>query len=440
MAALCGGAIGVTGRPTSPRCTQPGRYFVAIDGLTPPVVTAPFLIDANVFDGQVRSNLINYLNSVRSTGVFDRADRSCKVFGSDERVDVHGGWYDASGDTSKYLSHLSYANYMNPQQTPQVVWNLIDGRSRLNETDLWMDDRLVDEALHGADFLVRMQNPAGFFYITVFDRWSKDVEERMLCSFTTQEGHRFDTYQAGYRQGGGSTIAALARASSLPRDGDFTRADYLDAAKRGFAHLEEHNTSTSTTASRTSSTTIARCWPPSSSLRRPTKTNTASLRTPAPRACWLDSTTTVGFGPTTRRPAATFMRPRRVCPSSRCSATSRSWLAALPKSPELRSPELEAARIGVRRGLRHEVDITVGAGDNPFHCPRQYVVVPGKAGQVRYFIPHENDSGYWWQGENARLGSLACAAEWGARISRTTRGWRLTCGATPRGRSIGSSA
>jgi len=26
------------------------------------------------------------------------------------RVDVHGGWYDASGDRSKYLSHLSYAN------------------------------------------------------------------------------------------------------------------------------------------------------------------------------------------------------------------------------------------------------------------------------------------------------------------------------------------
>ena len=37
---------------------------------------------------------------------------------SGKRADLHGGWYDASGDVSKYLSHLSYANYMNPQQTP----------------------------------------------------------------------------------------------------------------------------------------------------------------------------------------------------------------------------------------------------------------------------------------------------------------------------------
>ena len=41
-------------------------------------------------------------------------------------MDVHGGWYDASGDVSKYLSHLSYANYLNPQQTPLAVWGLLE--------------------------------------------------------------------------------------------------------------------------------------------------------------------------------------------------------------------------------------------------------------------------------------------------------------------------
>jgi hypothetical protein len=29
---------------------------------------------------------------------------------------------------------------------------------------------------------------------------------------------------------------------------------------------------------------------------------------------------------------------------------------------------------------------------------------------VQFFIPHDNESGYWWQGENARLASLASAA------------------------------
>jgi hypothetical protein len=51
-------------------------------------------------------------------------DKSMPVYKSDKKLDVHGGWYDASGDVSKYLSHLSYANYLNPQQIPLTVWAL----------------------------------------------------------------------------------------------------------------------------------------------------------------------------------------------------------------------------------------------------------------------------------------------------------------------------
>jgi hypothetical protein len=39
------------------------------------------------------------------------------------------------------------------------------------------------------------------------------------------------------------------------------------------------------------------------------------------------------------------------------------------------------------------------------------VKVPGAAGRVQWFYPHDNPSGYWWQGENARLASLAAAAQ-----------------------------
>jgi hypothetical protein len=385
--------------------TTPGRYFVAIDGATPPVATQTFVIAANVLDGQVVSDLVNYLKAVRCTGVFDVADRSCPVFGSTERVDVHGGWYDASGDTSKYLSHLSYANFLNPQQTPQVVWNLIEGRVRLNETDLWMDDRLVDEALHGADFLVRMQSPEGYFYLTVFDKWTKDVDERMVCSFTTQDGHRFDSYQAGYRQGGGSTIAALARASTLPRDGDFVRTTYLAAAENGFAHLEKHN---------------------AEYLDDGTE-NIIDDYCALLAAVELFAAT----GDEIYRDAADLRLGRlvdRQHPDGwfwADDAKTRSYVhaadAGMPYAVLLRYIEvfaasdptlLAAARQAVRRGLQHELDVT--ARDNPFGYPRQYVLVPGKPGRVQYFMAHENDSGYWWQGENARLGSLACAARWGA--------------------------
>ena len=35
-------------------------------------------------------------------------------------------------------------------------------------------------ALFGADFLVRMQDAAGYFYMTVFDKWSKDIDRKSV--------------------------------------------------------------------------------------------------------------------------------------------------------------------------------------------------------------------------------------------------------------------
>ena len=32
---------------------------------------------------------------------------------------------------------------------------------------------------------------------------------------------------------------------------------------------------------------------------------------------------------------------------------------------------------------------------------------PASEPRVQWFFPHDNESGYWWQGENARLASLA---------------------------------
>jgi Glycosyl hydrolase family 9/Cellulase N-terminal ig-like domain len=387
----------------------PGRYFVAIDGAMPPVATQTFVIAANVLDGQVVSDLVNYLKAVRCTGVFDVADRSCPVFGSTERVDVHGGWYDASGDTSKYLSHLSYANFLNPQQTPQVVWNLIEGRARLNETDLWMDDRLVDEALHGADFLVRMQSPEGYFYITVFDQWTKDVNERMVCSFTTQDGHRFDSYQAGYRQGGGSTIAALARASTLPRDGDFVRATYLAAAENGFAHLEKHNAEYLDDGTENIIDDYCALL---AAVELFAATGDEIYRDAADGRLGrlIDRQHADGW----------FWADDAKTRSYAHAAEAGMLYAVLLRYIEVFAASdaalLAAARQAVRRGLQHELDITGRAADNPFGYPRQYVLVPGKPGRVQYFMAHENESGYWWQGENARLGSLACAARWGSHV------------------------
>ncbi|SUX31989.1 Uncharacterised protein [Chromobacterium violaceum] len=195
---------------------QPGCYQLWLEGSAPPLVSAPFEVADSLYGPALLSDLLFYFKSQRCSGLYDLADRSAPEEGGGARRDAHGGWFDASGDCSKYLSHLSYANYLNPQQTPLLVWSLIQTRQALPPQGKWFDERLVDEALHGADFLLRMQHESGFFYQTLFDGWSKDEKRRSLCAYSTQQGLRSRAFQAGWRQGGGMAVAALAAASKLP--------------------------------------------------------------------------------------------------------------------------------------------------------------------------------------------------------------------------------
>ncbi|MGD8114729.1 MAG: glycoside hydrolase family 9 protein, partial [Sphaerochaetaceae bacterium] len=53
---------------------------------------------------------------------------------------------------------------------------------------------------------------------------------------------------------------------------------------------------------------------------------------------------------------------------------------------------------------------------NPFTLSRQRVKPVGQPSCDSFFIPHENETGYWWQGENARLASEAAASLAMARL------------------------
>ena len=56
----------------------------------------------------------------------DKADSHLKFEGTKPgTVDAHGGWWDATGDYGKHLSHLSFSTYFNPQQIPLVVYSLL---------------------------------------------------------------------------------------------------------------------------------------------------------------------------------------------------------------------------------------------------------------------------------------------------------------------------
>jgi len=380
--------------------TVPGCYAVMLDGTWPPVQSQPFEIAEGLFGSQMLSDIVHYFKSQRCTGLFDAADRHAPLLDTRAPRDVHGGWYDASGDCSKYLSHLSYANFMNPQQTPLVTWTLLAGRDRVPPQSKWLDERIVDEALHGADFLVRMQSPEGFFYTTVFDKWSKDEHQREICSYATQKGIKSADYQAGFRQGGGLAIAALARASGAHRDGEFTREQTLSAAIRGFELLEARNAEFLDDHAENLIDDYCALLAASELF----------LRTGAAR--WRDAGAARARALIDQQDASGFW----WCDRARTRSFFHASDAGLPHLALMRFLECEPEaglavqiRAALLRGLRFELAITQ-SGSNPLGYPRQYVAMPGREATTQFFVPHANESGYWWQGENARLGSLASAA------------------------------
>ncbi|EGQ7874528.1 MULTISPECIES: glycoside hydrolase family 9 protein [Vibrio] len=383
--------------------TDSGDYFLQVEDSR----SSSFTVGEHILLNQTLSDVIHYFKSQRCGGVFDQQDRQVPVLNANQTVDVHGGWYDASGDVSKYLSHLSYANYLNPQQTPMVVWNILKGLSLLEGSEdiaAFTRTRLIEEALFGADFLVRMQNEKGFFYMTVFDKWSKDTAQREICAYETQLGHKFDDYQAGFRQGGGVAIAALAAASRLGVHGEYDQQKYRNAAENGYWHLKEHNTQYLNDGEENIIDEYCALLA-SVELFKATK----ETRYLEESRLWA------------QRLVARQMSDEQIQHFwSANQDGSRPYFhaaeAGLPVialceylAIEDDSVQTESVKCIVNRACEFEIKIS-NKVTNPFGYPRQYVKGVNESKRDAFFVAHNNESGYWWQGENARLGSLATMA------------------------------
>lgn len=388
---------------------QPGRYMIQLTTGESVLVTDSFLIKDELLLDKTVSDVLSYFKIMRSSGRYDRADRDIHFYGRREgSKDLHGGWYDASGDTSKYLSHLSYTNFMNPQQTPLVIWNLLDSLETLKRKEKpegsYLEERIIEEALYGSDFLIRMQDEEGYFYVTLFDQWSKKSEIRMVSAFSGQDGKRSDNYQAGYRQGGGMALAALARSSRLEMSGDFFSADYLEAAEKGFNHLEVHNPEylddgreniiddyCSLLAACELYLATGKILYKEAADRR-VRNLLSRLSSDENYSNWwcADSKERIPFfhASDAGMPIVSLLRYLEVFPGT-----------------VFKEEVVEAVYIS----LTFELSITSDTV-NPFGYARQYVKPLNKKTRASFFIPHENWSGYWWQGENARIASLAAAA------------------------------
>ncbi|MEO7214769.1 glycoside hydrolase family 9 protein [Mucilaginibacter sp.] len=383
-----------------------GKYWLRIKygGLV--YTSYLFEIGENMVAKRTLSAIIHYYNKQRANTPGElAADAKMQLFGSDQKVDLRGGWCDASGDVSKYFSHLAYANYFSPQQTPLVTWSMVGASEAipglLNKWNL--KDSLDNEAIYGADYMMRALSKDDYFYMIVFSYFNKDPSARRVVgllanSVTTNQ------YQCAFREGGGMAIAALARISQWKKNGEFTSTQYLDGAKRAFAHLLINNTKYDDDGKENiiddycALMAATELW---------MATGEDQYRDEArKRAKNLNGRmTTAGYFISNDAD-----RPYFHASDAGLPVVALSRCLDKEKDEAYRAPALKT----IKQALDYNVAVT-NKISNPFGYARQSFLFKGKV-KDGFFIPHENETGWWWQGENARLGSLATAAVVGGRL------------------------
>ena len=401
-----------------------GKYRIDCATSAGNVQSFPFAVQDDLVERGTVSDVLYYFKDERSSGQMDKADRHLRFEGAKKgTVDAHGGWWDATGDYGKHLSHLSFSTYFNPQQIPLVVYSLLKSYEQASRRGLEgftrYKPRMLDEAMFGADYLVRVKVSGGSFYRSVSNGGVDQVpEKRMIAGEMKRFGIESKPgqgapemvenansdleYEVSYRSGGGIAIAALAMASTYPVSGEFRGADYLKAAEDAFDFLEKNNLK----------------------LTNDGKENIVD------DYCALAAATELYRATHAEKYKQAADRRARSLMARQISAGryKNYWRADDGERPffhasdggfplvsllyyaQIADPATkEQVLVTVRKSLEFEFGITAEV-NNPFGYSREYVQDKTGARHTSFFFPHNSDAAPWWQGENARLASMATAA------------------------------
>ncbi|MCW3062556.1 MAG: hypothetical protein JWQ02_4377, partial [Capsulimonas sp.] len=147
------------------------------------VTSDAFTVGENALARATIPSIVHYYFRQRATSAEEwAADSAVQVNDGSKTVNMRGGWTDASGDISKYFSHLAYANFLSPQQSPMVAWELADSFERIPAllTAEGVKEEMQAEALWGADYLYRAMAPEGYFHMVVFSVVCKNANDRRI--------------------------------------------------------------------------------------------------------------------------------------------------------------------------------------------------------------------------------------------------------------------
>lgn len=418
-----------------------GKYTLQVSENGQSQNSGEFTVEENALAKNTLATVLNYFYEDRADDpTVEGWDKSMSIYKSDKKVDVHGGWYDASGDVSKYFSHLSYANYLNPQQIPLTVWSLAFASERIPNLlgSTATKAKTADEAAYGADFLVRMLAEEGYFYMTVFDNWGSPFGKREICAFSGKDGDKSADYQTAFREGGGMAIAALASAARLNLKGDFTSEQYLAAAEKAYKHLSEkqgigkscaycddgkENIIDDYTALLAATELYAATKMQSYLEDAYDRAEHLSSRVSKDGYFWSDDAKTRPFWHASDAglPLVALARYSEVVGAIGEDAGIEVhgrpfpyWVCLTMIGGGCVNESIDNVRNAIRSHFDWLVKIT-NKVDNPFGYARQTYKTNG-AIKDGFFIPHDNESNYWWQGEDARLASLSAAIMYANRI------------------------
>lgn len=408
---------------------EDGSYRIEVTSPKGTVSSYPFVIGKNVLEGATLSDVVYYFKGQRSSGLLDKADHHLALAGTTkDTIDAHGGWYDATGDYGKHLSHLSFSSFFNPQQIGLTDWSLFKTYESLHSkpgTDFrQINRRVLDEAMYGADYLVRMQVKNGSFYRSVAapgagklpqdrvvqaEEGSYRIKQSSDQAFSKNTSSKnIKSYEVSYRSGGGMAIAALAMASAYPVSGDFSQADYLKAAENAFSFLEKENPQLDYDGKENILDDYC-ALNAATELYKVTKKEIYK-NAAEKRANQLMDRLISGMNYTNYWRADNKDRP-----FFHPSDAGMPLVSLLYYYPEASATTQAKIKTAVHSSMTFELAITKEV-NNPFGYSRQLVQDTLGNRHSSFFFPHGSDASPWWQGENARLASMATAAKMAANL------------------------
>ena len=394
------------------------------------IISYPFTIGKNILEQYTLSDIVYYFKGQRCSGLFDQADHHLLLSGkTTDTIDAHGGWYDATGDYGKHLSHLSFSSYFNPQQIPLTAWSLLKTYDLLDKkpgNDFRQYKRhVLDEAIFGVDYLVRMQAKDGSFYRSVGapgpgklardrliqpEQKSYRIKQTKEQSFNANEHaeDKWQSYQVSYRSGGGMAIAALAIAASLGTSGDYSNATYLSAAERTFSFLEAHNTEMTNDGKENIVDDYC-------ALSAATELYKTTHKDVYQQAAEKRAQQLIARLSSWKNYTGYWRADDKSRPFFHPSDAGLPLVSLLYYYPYAAAPLQRKIKEAADKSLAFELAITHEV-NNPFGYSRQLVEDTLGSRHSSFFFPHGSDASPWWQGENARLGSMAAAARLAATL------------------------